>query len=188
MTSRLLFIGVIAVLLVNCRGEDYTQELGIIDSLENVLVSTDSMIVSLNRADIAKRGNDIDANSKFIQFNVNKSGDTLDYSTALLLTQYKKAGEAYHDMDKQLGKLNNTIDSARLSLENLKHDLANNSLEEGLDARSSVLNETTQVNEIHSYAIDLKKSLEDTRRSYDTLLPKVNAFVQRISADVAPSH
>lgn len=185
-TLHLFAAFVICLLLVNCKGEDYTHELGVIDSLKTELAHTDSLINSLNRADIAKRADDIENNSKFIQFNVNKIKDTLDYSTALLLTQYKSIGDVYKNMDGELNRLTLSIDSASLGLENLKHDLSNNSLGEGMDAATSIQHESTQVFQIKSYAEDLARSLEDTRKSYDTLLPKVNEYVLKLSNQTAP--
>lgn len=186
MKPHLIFIMVIGIFLASCKGEDYTHELGMIDSLKKELAATDSLITSLNRADIARRAEEITNNSKFIQFNVNKIKDTLDFSTALLLTQYKNTGDAYKRMEEELNKLNSAIDSASIGLENLKHDLTNHSLAEGMEAGSSVQNECTQIYQIKTYANDLAKSLENTRKSYDTLLPKVNAFVQKVSVQTTP--
>lgn len=185
-TLHLVGAFVIGLLLVNCKGEDYTRELGMIDSLKNELAATDSLITSLNRADIAKRAEEITNNSKFIQFNVNKIKDTLDFSTALLLTQYKNTGDAYKRMEQELDNLNSAIDSASIGLENLKHDLANHSLAEGMEAGSSVQHECTQIYQIKTTANDLAKSLENTRKSYDTLLPKVNTFVKKLSVQTTP--
>lgn len=186
MRLRVLFVSLIALLLVTCKGEDYSHELSEIDSLKKVLVSTDSLIASFNVADITRRTQDIADNSKFIQFNVNKIGDTLDYSTALLLTEYRETGNKYSFMNQELVRLSNAIDSMNTGLENLKHDLENHSLAEGIDGKASVVHESVQVNVIHSYANELKTSLENTRKSYDTLLPKVNAYVNMMSAQVAP--
>ncbi len=182
---HLPYIIVIALLLVTCKGEDYSHELSEIDSLKKVLGSTDSLIASLNTADIARRTQDIADNSKFIQFNVNKLGDTLDYSTALLLTEYRETGNRYSFVNSEVERLSNAIDSMNRGLENLKHDLENHSLAEGIDGKASVVHESTQVNAIHSYANELKTSLENTRKSYDTLLPKVNEYVNMMSARVA---
>lgn len=186
MKQHLLIALVIGSLLVTCKGEDYSHEIGVIDSLKTVLDSTDSLINSLNRSDISKRGEEITNNSKFIQFNVNRLKDTLDFSTALLLTEYRKTGETYKQMDSELERLSNAIDSARIGLDNLKHDLSNHSLAESVPAATSVQHESTQVFQIRSYAEDLAKSLESTRRSYDTLLPKVNSFVQKLNAQTGP--
>ena len=173
---------IIGILLVNCGGADYARELGQIDSLKKELNRTDSLITAINRADIAKRADEITNNSKFIQFNVNRMQDTLDYSTALMLTQYKNIGDVYKKMDGEFNRLHSAIDSVNVGLENLRHDLLNHSLAKGVDPGASVLHESTEVFQIQSYAGDLAKNLEDTRKSYDTLLPKVNSFVNRLNA------
>lgn len=174
----LLFTSVITLLLVTCKGEDYTRELSEIDSLRKVLNTTDSLLVSFNSSDITKRAQDIADNSKFIQFNVNKLGDTLDYGTALLLAEYGRAGERFRQANEEMIRIANAIDSMEVNLDNLKHDLENHSLSENVDGKASVIHETSQVNVIYTAAETLKSSLNNTRRSYDTLLPKVNSYVQ----------
>ncbi len=185
MRLHLVILSLIGVLLVTCKGEDYTRELSAIDSLKKVLVSTDSLIATFNSTDITKRTDDIAANSKFIQYNVNNLTDTLDYSTALLLTEYKETGNKYRRVNEEAVRLGNAIDSMNRGLDNLKHDLQNHSLAEGVDGKASVVHESSQVSVINSYALELQSSLENTRKSYDTLLPKVNAYVLRMSARVA---
>jgi hypothetical protein len=185
MRMQLAIVSLFGVLLVTCKGEDYTHELSAIDSLKKVLVSTDSVIASFNSTDITKRAEDIANNSKFIQYNMNKLNDTLDYSTALLLTQYKETGSKYQYVNQEAARLSNAIDSMSRGLDNLKHDLENHSLAKGIDGKASVVHESSQVSVITGYTMELKSSLDNTRKSYDTLLPKVNAFVLRMSARVA---
>lgn len=185
MRPQLVFVSLIGLLLVTCKGEDYTHELSAIDSLKKVLVVTDSVIASFNTTDITKRAEEISNNSKFIQYNVNKLTDTLDYSTALMLTEYRETGNKYRYMNEEVIRLSIAIDSMNRGLDNLKHDLQNHSLAEGIDGKASVVHETSQVSQINSYVQELKSSLANTRRSYDTLLPKVNAYVLRMSAKVA---
>jgi len=69
-----------------------------------------------------------------------------------------------------------------VSLDNLSHDLTNHSLAEGIDAKASVESETEQIGEMHAYAKDMMKKKNEALVSYDTLLPKVNSFVQQMSA------
>lgn len=185
MRTQFVFVSLIGLLLVTCKGEDYSHELSTIDSLKRVLISTDSLIASLNTADITRRTEDIANNSKFIQYNVTRQADTLDYITGLLLTEYRETGNKYRHANEEITRLSNAIDSMSRGLDNLKHDLENYSLAEGVDGKASVVHETSQVSVVTSYAFELKSSLENTRKSYDTLLPKVNAFVNRINARMA---
>lgn len=185
MKLQLLFASVIALLLVTCKGEDYSRELSEIDSLKRVLNSTDSTLMAMNPEEITRRAQDITDNSKFIQYNVTKLGDTLDYSTALLLSAYGQTGDKYRWVNDEIERLDNAIDSMNFALDNLKHDMENHSMAEGLDGKASVIHEKVQVNVISAYTGVLKSSLNNTRRSYDSLLPKVNAFVELMSARVA---
>ena len=183
---RILIPLLFLLLLVNCNGEDYSHELSEIDSLKTVLTETDSLITSLNNPEITQRAQDIADNSKFIQFNVNKLGDTLDYSTALLLTEYRETGVKFRFVSDELTRLSMAIDSMYMNLDNLKHDLENHSLAEGVEGKASVTHVSSQVNVLSSYSNELRTTLDNTRHSYDTLLPKVNACVNRINARVAP--
>jgi chromosome segregation ATPase len=150
-----------------------------------VLVNTDSLITDLNNPEITQRAQDIADNSKFIQFNVNKLGDTLDYSTALLLTEYRETGTKFRFISDELQRLTMAIDSMYIDLENLKHDLDNHSLAEGVEGKASVTHVSSQVNVLNSYANEMRTTLENTRHSYDTLLPKVNSCVSIINARIA---
>lgn len=187
MNKHLLFVTVIATFLVTCKGQDYSKELATIDSLKMVLISTDSLIQSADKADIQKKSDEIANNSKFIQFNVNQLKDTLDFNTALLLTDYRSLGKEYKMMSTNIGKMEAAMDSAALSLDNLKHDLTNHSLAEGIDAKTSVQMEAQQIADMHEYAMQMVKTKKETREAYDTLLPKVNAFVQQMSGKIEVS-
>ena len=103
MNKHLLFVTVIATFLVTCKGQGYSKELATIDSLKMVLISTDSLIQSADKADIQKKSDEIANNSKFIQFNVNQLKDTLDFNTALLLTDYRSLGKEYKMMSTNIG-------------------------------------------------------------------------------------
>ncbi|HTF03170.1 MAG TPA: hypothetical protein VK826_04060 [Bacteroidia bacterium] len=187
MNKHLIFVVAIGSLLVTCKGDDYSQELATIDSLKKVLVATDSIIESLDPADVGKKAEEIGNNSKFIQFNVNKLKDTLDFNTALLLTEYRQTGKYFKQMKEDFERVDKAIDSANVSLDNLAHDLKNNSLAEGIDAKASVKSESDQVGEMHAFAQAQVKKKQETREAYDTLVPKVNAFVQDISVKLAAS-
>ena len=182
MNKHLLFVVTIASLLVTCKGEDYSKELASIDSLKKVLSSADSLIEEVDPEAIKKRGDEIGNNSKFIQFNVNKLKDTLDFNTALMLTDYRAVGKDLRMMSENLEKLEKAVDSARVSSDNLSHDLTNHSLAKGIDAKASVESETEQIGEMHAYAKEMVKKKKQALESYDTLLPKVNSFVQQMSA------
>lgn len=182
MNKHLFFVIAIASLLVTCKGEDYSKELATIDSLKGVLVVTDSLIQSANVDDIQKKSDEIANNSKFIQFNVNKLQDTLDFNTALILTDYRALGKEFKMMATNITKLESAMDSASVSLNNLTHDLNNHSLADGVNAQASVQAESEQIGEMHAFMEDLLRRKQDARQSYDTLLPKVNTIVQQMSA------
>ena len=185
MNKQLIIVIAIGSLLVTCKGEDYTKELATIDSLKRVLVSTDSIIQSVDPADVTKKSEEISNNSKFIQFNVNKLKDTLDFNTALLLTEYRQTGKSFKNMAENIERMEKAMDSAKVSLDNLAHDLTNHSLAEGVDAKTSVNAEATQIGEMHAFAAEMVQKKQETRALYDSMLPKVNEFVQQMSVKLS---
>jgi hypothetical protein len=178
MKKHLVYGLIISALFVSCGGPDRTAELKTVDSLTKVLDQTDSVLASLNLDDVKKRADEVAGNRKYIQFNVNMLKDTLDFNTALMLTEYREAGKFFDKVKSEVLHVERSVDSARVSLGNLKHDLENNSLAEGIDLNASLANERTQVNEMKAYAESLKSMAAAAVASHDTLAPKVNAYVK----------
>jgi hypothetical protein len=185
MKKHLVYTAILSLFLISCSGPDRTAELKAVDSLTKVLDATDSIIASINLDEIKKRGEEVANNKKYIQFNVNMLKDTLDFNTALMLTEYREAGKFFDKVKSEAMHVDRSVDSARVSLNNLKHDLENNSLAEGIDVNASLSAERMQVAEMKSYAENLKLMAVAAVASHDTLAPKVNAYVKLMNEKLA---
>jgi hypothetical protein len=135
----------------------------------------------MNLDDVKKRGEEVANNRKYIQFNVNMLKDTLDYNTALMLTEYREAGKFFDKIRNEAQHVGRSVDSARVSLNNLKHDLESNSLAEGIDLNASLAGERAQVAEMKAYAENLQVMVKAAVASHDTLAPKVNVYVKQLN-------
>jgi hypothetical protein len=107
--------------------------------------------------------------------------DTLDYNTALMLTEYREAGKFFDKIRNEAQHVGRSVDSARVSLNNLKHDLESNSLAEGIDLNASLAGERAQVAEMKAYAENLQVMVKAAVASHDTLAPKVNVYVKQLN-------
>ncbi|MFM2017069.1 MAG: hypothetical protein RL007_725 [Bacteroidota bacterium] len=181
MKKHLVYAIAASSLLFSCGGPDRTAELKTVDSLNQVLNATDSIIASLNLDDVKKRADEVANNRKYIQFNVNMLKDTLDFNTALMLTEYREAGKFFDKIKNEAQHVDRSVDSARVSLNNLKHDLENNSLAEGIDLNASLASERVQAAEMKAYAENLQVMVKATVASHDTLAPKVNVYVKQLN-------
>lgn len=185
MKKHLVYTAILSLFLFSCGGPDRTAELKTVDSLMKVLDATDSIIGTLNLDDVKKRGEEVANNRKYIQFNVNMLKDTLDFNTALMLTEYREAGKFFDKIKNEAMHVDRSVDSARVNLNNLKHDLENNSLAAGIDVNASLNSERAQVAEMKSYAENLQLMAKATVASHDTLAPKVNAYVKLMNEKLA---
>lgn len=185
MKKHLVYTAAVSLFLFSCGGPDRSAELKTVDSLTKVLDATDSVIASIDLDDVKKRGEEVANNRKYIQFNVNMLKDTLDFNTALMLTEYREAGKFFDKIKNEVMHIDRSVDSARVSLNNLKHDLENNSLAQGIDVKASLSAERAQVSEMKSYAENLKLMAAAAAASHDTLAPKVNAYVKLMNEKLA---
>lgn len=185
MKKHLVYVIAASSLLFSCGGPDRTAELKTVDSLNQILNATDSIIASLDLDDVKKRGDEVANNRKYIQFNVNMLKDTLDFNTALMLTEYREAGKFFDKIKNEAQHVDRSVDSARVSLNNLKHDLENNSLAEGIDLNASLANERAQAAEMKAYTENLQVMVKAAVASHDTLAPKVNAYVKLMNEKLA---
>lgn len=175
----------ITALFFACKGESHDKEITEIGKLRNVLMQSDSVLGKIDREDAERLGTEVRNNSQFIQFNINKLGDTLDFKTALLLTDYRSLLKSFETAEETHKKLKSAVDSTRMNLENLEHDLKNNSLAQGLTPEGCVEQETEQVNAIYERSKEIRSMLEGAKGSYDTLNPKISAYMKELNLKLA---
>ena len=179
--AGLIGVAFITVSIFSCKGADYSKELSTIDSLRNVLRATDSLAALANPEETEEKAEEIENNCSYIQMNVNKVKDTLDFNSALLLTEYRGLAKELESVAKNGKKLEAAVDSVNRNLDDLAHDLTNNSLADGLTAAECVKKEADQVKEMREYADVMLKKKADAQATLDTLQPKINDYVRQMN-------
>ena len=165
----------------SCKNEPYKEEVEEIGRLRVKLVQTDSILKTVDAEDAERLGTEVRNNSQFIQFNLRKVGDTLDYPSALLLTNYQALLRGFETVDETHKKITMAIDSVEHSLDNLEHDLRNNSLAQGLSPEECVEEESEQVKELNDRSKELQPLFVNTKASYDTLAPKIRDYMGKLN-------
>ncbi len=185
MKKHLIIGFVLAAFLFACKGEQHEKEIGEINGLRAKLGKTDSLLKNVDQ-DMAERlGTEVKNNSQFIQFNINKIGDTLDFKTALFLSNYKMLLEGFESVSENGELLEVAVDSTEKTLNDLEHDISNNSLAKGLTAEGSIKEEQEHVDEMYEYASRMRSTLANVKASYDTLTPRVNEYMKTLNQRLA---
>jgi hypothetical protein len=185
MKKHLFIVIVAAAMLVACKNEKNEKALAGIKDLRVKLAGTDCILTSVVRSEIDKLESEVKNNSQFIQFNVGKVGDTLDFKTALLLTDYRALRKQFAGYSEDHKRLTAAVDSASKSLDNLEHDLMNNTLAEGLTPEGSLKQEEEQVNQMYDFALDLRSGFTAAKLEHDTLAPKISDYMRLLNEKLA---
>jgi hypothetical protein len=172
-------------LLGSCNGAKHKEQLEEIDGLRKKLVRVDSVLATVDREEAERLGTEVRNNSQFIQFNVNKIGDTLDFKTALFLTNYRSLLRGFETVDETHKQIGSAVDSISNNLNNLQHDIENNSLAQGLTPEGCIEQEEEQINEVYEKAGELRSILQGAKAGYDTLAPKVRDYMAELSIKLA---
>lgn len=185
MKKHLVSILCVTVFLFSCGGSGHDKEIGEIGKLRGLLQQSDSVLGKIDREEAERLGTEVRNNSQFIQFNINKVGDTLDFKTGLLLTDYRSLLKSFETAEETHKKLKSAVDSTRQNLENLEYDLKNNTLAQGLTPEGCVEQETEQVNAIFERSKEINSLLNNAKGSYDTLAPKIADYIKLLNVKLA---
>jgi hypothetical protein len=172
---------VVALLGSSCKGPAHEAELKTIDSLKNVLAQTDSVLALVNVEEVKTRHDEMHNNMQFIQINIDKMGDTLDFKTGLYLSEYKQLRKQLQLIKSGVVQNSALVDSVMKNLNDFEHDLKNNTLDKSVNLEGAIAAEKMQVNALYQGSLNLPKLFIESRTAYDTLSPKVNAFVDQLS-------
>ncbi|MCU0432471.1 MAG: hypothetical protein MUC87_03325 [Bacteroidia bacterium] len=180
-TNNILASALGLLLLAGCGTPAANEKAAVeAEKLAAVLGSADSI---LNKVDAEKAediARQIKNNSQFIQSSIPKMGDTLDFNTALFLTDYRSLYKNFEVVEKNHGLLRRAIDSTRINLGNLVNDLRSNSLNAGITPDSAVAYEARQASQLYAFAGDIQKRYIQASSQYDTLVPRVNQYLELI--------
>lgn len=185
MKKNFISILCTAAFLFSCNGTVHKEEIEEIGNLRSVLQQSDSVLGKIDREEAERLGTEVRNNSQFIQFNINKVGDTLDFKTGLLLTDYRSLLKSFETAEETHKKLKSAVDSTRMNLDNLEYDLKNNTLAQGLTPEACVEQETEQVNAIFDRSKEIYTLLNNAKGSYDTLAPKIADYIKLLNVKLA---
>ncbi|HTL80712.1 MAG TPA: hypothetical protein VL651_03345 [Bacteroidia bacterium] len=163
--------------LVSCFGEKNQKQLDEIKDLRAKLTEVDSMLKGVDAEYAESKAAEVKNNAQFIQFNIQKIGDTLDFQTALFLDTYHTLLRSFETVAESHDKISETVDSTRNGLDDLEHDIRENSLAEGLTPEGCLEREQEQVNYLYDNAKQLRSMLDKAKAGDDTLTPKVNQYM-----------
>ncbi|HEU4716543.1 MAG TPA: hypothetical protein VFU15_01865 [Bacteroidia bacterium] len=180
-TAHLLFGMIVAAFLGGCKGPAYDKELGEVSALRTKLDAADSMLKGIDVEMTEKLAEETESNFSYIQVAIAKIGDTLDWKSALLLTNFQQVKEGFESVSSNVDRLKAAIDSTRSNLENLDHDLKNNSLSRTLTPQDCIEQETEHVNAISEAIDELKEKIEGRKKAYDTLSPKIQTYILQLN-------
>jgi hypothetical protein len=186
MKKHFIYLSLLAfVLTVAACKKEHEKELGQLKEIRTLLVRTDSSLAKINREELEETETEIKNNSQFIQFNINQIGDTLDFKTALFLTDYRTLRTDYEIVISMHKRASAAVDSAQKNLDNLEHDLQNNSLAEGLTAEGAVEREGEQAEELFKATETIWLKLRQTEKNYATLAPKIKEYMAQLNQRLA---
>jgi hypothetical protein len=171
--------------LSSCVREKHEKELVEINSLRTALNHTDS-VLSKTDLELAERmAAEVKNNTQFIQFNLHELGDSVDFKTYKLISNYGSLLPAFEKVAENHKHLSAAIDSTNKSLDNLVHDLEKNSLAKNLTPESCIQNEKEQVNGMYEFAGAMRSSLDRAKSGYDTLTPKIAEYIKQLNQKLA---
>ena len=176
---KYLIVGIIfSTFFYSCKFEKHEKEISGINLLRIQLSSTDSLLKNVDVALVERIVIDLQNNSKLIQFNINKIGDTLDFKTASFLNSYRLLLPFFMKVANDHNKIAVAIDSTKLNLTNLEHDILNNSLAQNLTPDACLLLEQEQVKAMYDCAVTLRSTLDEVSKTLDSLSPQIALYIK----------
>jgi hypothetical protein len=183
--KNLIYIAIVLVSLAACKGQQHEKEIGEIAGIRGKLHQTDSVLALTNSDEAERFATEVRNNSQYVQFNINKIKDSLDFKTGLFLANYYDLLRRFESVAKGNKKLGQAVDSTLVNLDNLEHDLQNNTLAKEITPESAVERETEQANELYEHAVDLRSLFVKTKAGYDTLAPKMITYMAELNIRMA---
>ncbi len=185
MKLNLMIISLVIASLTACVRDKHEKELAAINALRADLLKTDSL---LNKTDLEfaeRMAAEVKNNTQFIQFNLKKLGDTVDFKTYKLISNYGSLLPAFEKVAENHKHLSAAIDSTNKSLIDLQHDVEKNSLAKNLTPESCIQQEKTQITEMYDYVGIMRSSLNRAKAGYDTLSPKIAEYMKALNQKLA---
>jgi hypothetical protein len=165
--------------------EKHDKELAEITSLRAELLRTDSLLSKTDLEFAERMAAEVKNNTQFIQFNLKKLGDTVDFKTYKLISNYGSLLPAFEKVAENHKHLSAAIDSTNRSLNDLEHDFEKNSLAKNLTPEFCIQQEKAQIKEMYDYVGIMRSSLGKAKSGYDTLAPKIADYMKLLNRQLA---
>lgn len=171
--------------ITSCVRKNLDKEIAEINSLRAELVRTDSLLGKTDLEFAERMAAEVKNNTQFIQFNLKKLGDTVDFKTYKLISNYGSLLPAFEKVAENHKHLSSAIDSTNKSLNDLEHDFEKNSLAKNLTPEFCIRQEEAQIKEMYDYVGIMRSSLSKAKSGYDTLAPKIADYMKLLNRQLA---
>jgi hypothetical protein len=184
MKSAVIAFAALSMLLAAACGvpEVNNKVAGEVEKLQIRLIATDSALKKIDTEKAEELAKTIKSNSQFIQASMNQVGDTIDFNTGLMLTDYRSLYKDFDVVKKNCAGLSRAIDSTQMNLNNLVSDLRSNTLAKGLTPDSALAYETRQAAQLDTYVKDMQMRFTNSLTAYDSLAPRVQVYIEGVKA------
>jgi RNase adaptor protein for sRNA GlmZ degradation len=183
--SYSLFLFLSLAFVVSCGpSHDYTNEFKAIESCRADLVRLDSTLSLIKPAEVDNLVLNVNNTSGFVQSAVNKIGETIDFKTAEMLTEFRSLRKPLDAVSKNSNLIRTSIDSTAKNLERLENDLRKNTLSEGLSAADCVKRERENLDALAEQTQIVINNYVNSKLAFDSLQPKVMTYAQQLNAKI----
>ncbi len=163
---------------------DYSNELKAIEGCRVDLTRLDSTLSLVKPDDVEKLTLQINNVSGFTQTAINKIGDTLDFKTAEMLTDFRALRKPLEAVSENYKLIRTAIDSTGKNLEHLENDLRKNTLSEGLVAADCVKRERENLDALAEQTQIVINNYVNSKLAFDSLQPKVMTYAQQLNTKI----
>jgi predicted nucleic acid-binding Zn-ribbon protein len=174
---RLLIPLVFISLLLSCKDEEKANYLNEVSSIEQELDSLESIVNDTTRRNSTMVN--LNVRNTIIKVKKNYLPDTIDYSVANMMNDYKEIRKAISSNSGNLAKAKQAIPEVKQKIEDLKHDIKNGVGErerykEYIDFEQ---NKIEDIKNVLDYYIKTNNKFYDR---YDSLHPIVTNFADSL--------
>lgn len=174
---KILFSIPILASVFSCNSPGrYTKEISLVDSINIILSSADSLLRSVDTAGMEKISLTISAELKIIN---EKSSDTLSKDDAVLFDNYNGVEVVLEKSYSMIFVLLKNLKYSQLQVANLLGDLKKNIAEE-TKVKSIIEKERESAEKIHESSIVLSSAVKENGLLFDSLNARVKSYIQAL--------
>lgn len=173
--KKLFFCLLFSTLAFACSNSN-ENEVAKVSGLEEILLNTEEVLNSVDTSETFALYREVKHNLKFIQ---NNYSDTMQKDDAFTLGDYNANRKALYFFVENYNKFNNEIELSKNQLNNLKTDLANNTI--NIDDFPNYFETEQQIIiELNNQVSTAVNGINTVISNYKDLTPKVNKIIADI--------